>query len=115
MKDYSNPSRKPMMYGGAAKPMKRMSGSPRMGERTVSDKDPVNPKGPTTVGSTQGATPEQEQMQKREMMKRNNSREELKRIATGTSDDALMAASILREMGEKSAMPPGDPEGGSAE
>lgn len=35
MKSYSNPSRKPMMYGGMAKPTKKMS----TGGRSVSDKD----------------------------------------------------------------------------
>ena len=35
MKNYSNPSRKPMMYGGMAKPTKKMS----TGGRSVSDKD----------------------------------------------------------------------------
>jgi ribosomal protein L12E/L44/L45/RPP1/RPP2 len=35
MKNYSNPSRKPMMYGGMAKPKKKMVS----GGRTVSDKD----------------------------------------------------------------------------
>lgn len=35
MKNYSNPSRKPMMYGGMATPKKKMSG----GGRAVSDRD----------------------------------------------------------------------------
>jgi len=35
MKNYSNPSRKPMMYGGMAKPTKKMES----GGRTVSDRD----------------------------------------------------------------------------
>ena len=102
MKQYSNPGRKPMMYGGAAQPKKRMSGSPERGER-------VNPKGPTTVGSTQGATKAEMTAQKREMMKRNNTKEELMKIAgAGSGEDAMIARSILREMGDSGAMPQGD-------
>jgi hypothetical protein len=66
MKQYSNPGRKPMMYGGSASmPMKRMSGTPekQQGERR-------NPAGPSTIGSTQGATKAQEQMQRRETLTR---------------------------------------------
>lgn len=103
MKDYSNPGRKPMMYGGTAEPKKRMTGSPERGER-------VNPKGPTTVGSIQGASPMEMKKQKREEMKRNNTKAELQKIANGSGEDAMMARSILREMGDSGAMPPGDQE-----
>lgn len=66
MKMYSNQPRKPMMGGGMAMSrMKRMSGTPenQQGEQR-------NPEGPTTIGSIQGATKEQEQMQRRETLTR---------------------------------------------
>lgn len=105
MKMYSNNPRKPMMGGGMAMSrMKRMSGTPKnqQGEQR-------NPEGPTTVGSMQGATKEQEQMQRREMLRReikqardegNKAKmERFKKEAGKTGQEAMLIRGILQDMG----------------
>ena len=108
MKPYTNPSRKPMMLGGVTR-VKRMSGSPKKGEKAP-------PKGPITVGSMQGATPEEMQMQRREELERLYERskdnpEDLRRYKMGAeknTPDGMMMRNIINA-GEVD-LPPGDQE-----
>lgn len=112
MKDYSNPSRKPMMYGGKAEPKKRQAGSTGAGERQArSAMANADAQSRLATGRATAEDKSAMEAQRREELKRMPT-EDLKRIATGTSNDALTAVSILRERGESGAMPMGDPEGG---
>ena len=105
MKNYTTPTRKPMMYGGDSR-MKRMSGSPPAGERKP---DRVNPKGATTLAKMQNATPAEIQAQIREDLER-MSTEDLMRLSNESSQEGNIARSILRERGVEGSMPPGDQE-----
>lgn len=115
MKQYSNSPRKPMMYGGVTKPRKKMESGGR-----VSDADKkamanaaANADAQSRVATGRATAKDKAAMeaQRREELSR-MSTAELKKIANGSSNDALTAVSILRERGEPGAMPPGDPEGG---
>ena len=113
-KMYSNQPRKPMMYGGDSRTkmmyggnsrMKRKEGSTDNGEK-MSDMRAAE-----MTASVTGAKKPTEadlQRQRREELKRNNTLPELRKIAAGSDRDAAIAKSILREMGDKGAMPPGD-------
>lgn len=91
-KDYTNGGRKPMMCGGDSR-KNRMSGSPQpRGER-----EKMNPKGATTMQDITGATDAQMQAQREEELRRNNTNEELERIANGTGRDAYLARKILNK------------------
>lgn len=83
------------MYGGDSR-KKRMSGSPQKGEM----KETMNPKGATTMKDMTGATEAQMQMQRREELRRNNSDDELRKIAGGNDRDAMMAREILKNEGK---------------
>ena len=104
-KDYTNGGRKPMMCGGDSR-KNRMSGSPQQrGER-----EQMNPKGATTMQDITGATDAQMQAQVREQMMRKEV-PELQAIASDKNESALrrqMAKSVLRQKGDKGAMPQGD-------
>lgn len=97
MKQYSNSPRKPMMYGGESR-MKRMSGSPQQGEKKP--REQMNPKGATTMQDMTGATDAEMQAQEREMLRRNNSDDQLRKIAEGQGKRALMAREILKNEGK---------------
>ena len=111
MKEYSNPSRKPMMYGGDSR-MKRQAGSTGTGERQARDAM-ANADAQSRVATGRATAKDKAAMeaQRREELNR-MSTADLKKIANGSSNDALTAVSILRERGVEGAMPPGDPEGG---
>lgn len=91
-KEYTNPSRKPMMTGGQANANADTQSRIATGRATRADKAAA-------------------EKQRREELNR-MSTEDLRKVATGNSDDASIAVSILRERGVEGAMPPGDPEGG---
>lgn len=97
MKLYGNTTRKPMMYGGDSR-KKRMSGSPQQGEKKP--REQMNPKGATTMQDMTGATDAQMQAQRREELRRNNTDDELRKIANGTGSDAFMAREILKKEGK---------------
>lgn len=103
-KDYTNGGRKPMMCGGDSR-KNRMSGSPQpRGER-----EQMNPKGATTMQDITGASKAQMATQRREEMMRMDV-PTLRRIASEDKDPAerQTARSVLREKGDKGAMPQGD-------
>lgn len=112
MKEYSNPSRKPMMYGGEGtmKRMKRQAGSSGTGERQARDAM-ANADAQSRVATGRATAKDKEAMeaQRREELSR-MSTPDLKKIANGSSNDALTAVSILRERGEPGSMPMGDQE-----
>lgn len=101
-KMYSNSPRKPMMYGGDSR--KKM----QTGGGAMSDKRIMQMTADVTGGGQ--VSDADVQRQRREELKRNNSKPELRKIAEGSDKDAMIARSILREMGDKGAMPPGDQE-----
>lgn len=97
MKMYANPLRKPMMAGGDTR-KKMQSGGAAManaetqsrlatGRATASDKKAAN-------------------TQRREELMR-MSVSDLRKIANGKDRDAMIARSVLREKGDKGAMPQG--------
>jgi len=119
MKQYSNPSRKPMMaggetkqkmmYGGKATPKKRQAGSQGMGERRARADARANADTQSRVATGRATAADKAAMQKQrreELMRM--SVPELRKIAEGTSNEAMMAREVLRRKGDKGAMPPGD-------
>ena len=99
-KMYSNQPRKPMMYGGDSR--KKMQD----GGGAMSDKRVMQMTADVTGGGKLSDADVERQL--REELKRNNTKPELRKIAAGNDRDAAIAKSILREMGDKGAMPPGD-------
>ena len=118
-KDYSNPSRKPMMYGGESRKKMQQGGTAdaRMARDAMANADAQSR---VATGRATSQDRQAMQAQRREELNR-MSTADLKKIANGSSNDALTAVSILRERGERGAMPPGDQQpagmayGGKAE
>lgn len=115
MKMYTNPSRKPMMYGGMAKPRKKM----QAGGQTVSDADQkamANAAANADIQS-RAATGRAVSDQDKALLEKQRIEElgrmsvaELRKIAGGSlSDkDTMLARKVLRDKGDTGAMPPGD-------
>lgn len=99
-KMYSNSPRKPMMYGGESR-KKMQAGGDAMSDKRAAEMT-------ASVTGAKKPTDADVQRQRREELKRNNSKPELRKIAAGNDKDAMIARSILREMGDTGAMPPGD-------
>ena len=98
MKNYSNSPRKPMMAGGMAMSrLKRQEGTPA-GQR--GEREKVNPQGAMTRQRIAGATDAEMQAQRREELRRNNTDQELRSIASGSGRDAMMARQILQKEGK---------------
>jgi hypothetical protein len=103
VKKYSNPSRKPMMYGGAAmKPKKKMqSGGAAMANAETQSR--------LATGRATAKDKALAQQQRIEELGR-MSMADLRKIAEGTGTDAMLARKVLRDKGDKGAMPSGDQE-----
>ena len=99
-KMYSNQPRKPMMYGGDSR-KKMQDGGGAMSDKRAAEMT-------ASVTGAKKPTDADVERQIREELKRNNTKPELRKIAEGSDRDAMIARSILREMGDKGAMPPGD-------
>ena len=107
-KAYSNPSRKPMMYGGDTR-MKRRSGSTDTGETRAKADAAANAAVQSRVATGQATDKDKAAMQKQRMEELGRMTiPELRKIANGSDSDAMMARSVLRAKGDKGAMPPGD-------
>lgn len=99
MKQYTNSPRKPMMYGGESR-MKRMSGSPPAGEAPVARQKMDDKKEMEIRAGGKTLTEAQVQDQMREDLRRNNTDDELRKIAAGNDKDAMMARDILKKEGK---------------
>lgn len=106
MKQYSNPSRKPMMYGGMTKPKKKMESG---GKAMADAKANADTQSRVATGRATQKDKAAMQRQRREELGR-MSVADLRKIANGNDSDAMIARSVLREKGDKGAMPPGDQE-----
>lgn len=108
MKQYSNPSRKPMMYGGMTKPKKKKKMEDG-GKATADAK--ANADVQSRVATGRATQKDKAAMQKQRMEELGRMTiPELRKIANGSDSDAMMARSVLRAKGDKEAMPPGDQE-----
>jgi len=117
-KMYTNPSRKPMMGGGyaMAKPRKKMES----GGTAVSDADKkamanaaANADTQSRVATGKATAKDKAAMEKQRLEDLGRmSISELRKIASGpmSDDDAMLARRVLRDKGDKGAMPPGDQE-----
>ena len=104
MKQYSNSSRKPMMYGGMTKPKKKMEA----GGKAMADAK-ANADVQSRVATGRATQKDKAAMQKQRMEELGRMTiPELRKIANGSDSDAMMARSVLRAKGDKGAMPPGD-------
>ena len=113
MKKYSNPSRKPMMYGGmATKPKKKMES----GGRAISDADKKAMANAAANASIQSrvATGRNVSDKDKALMEQQRIEElgrmtipELRKIAGGklSDKDTMLARKVLRDKGDKGAMP----------
>lgn len=102
MKKYSNPSRKPMMYGGAAmKPKKKkmQSGGAAMANAETQSR--------LATGRATAKDKGLAQQQRIEELGR-KSIADLRKIAAGKGTDAMLARKVLRDKGDAGAMPSGD-------
>ena len=112
MKKYSNPSRKPMMYGGAAmKPKKRSQGSTDRGEKKAKADAMANAETQSRVATGKATPKDKEAMQRqlREDFRRQikTAKEEgdmaamgrFKKKAEGTGSEAMIIRGILQDMG----------------
>ena len=119
MKQYSNPGRKPMMAGGEAKKQKKMYGGKakqKMELGGAADKKAMaNAAANSAVQSrvaTGSATAKDKALMEKQRMEElmRMSIPELKKIASGSlkDPDTQMARSVLRQKGDKGAMPSGD-------
>jgi|TARA_R110000772_G_scaffold31561_1_gene77814 hypothetical protein len=108
MKTYSNSTRKPMMGGGYASPPKRqkkMSGGPAT---LPAGAEQVNPRGPTTVASMQGASKKDEDRQRMEELKQMYEQlkdkpkdvDRMKAMAAENTKEGMMMRVILQRAGE---------------
>jgi hypothetical protein len=135
MKEYSNKSRKPMMAGGSTMGMSQdiaqRAQKPRVGAGGASAPQGMgmgmmyggtsrkkmqdggsamaNADIQSRVATGRATASDKKAMQKqrREELGR-MSVSELRKIANGNDSDAMIARSVLREKGDKGAMPPGD-------
>lgn len=118
MKLYSNQPRKPMMYGGMATPKKRKK--MESGGKAVSDADKkaVERAAANADVQSRAATGRMSDKDKALMEKQRleelgrMSIPDLRKIASGklSDRDTMLARIVLRDKGDKGAMPPGDQE-----
>jgi len=108
MKNYTNPSRKPMMAGGETR-MKRQQGTMGMGERRARADATANADAQSRLatGRATAADRQAADTQRREEIMR-MPMEDIRRMAEGSGKDAMIARSVLREKGDTEAMPQGD-------
>jgi hypothetical protein len=95
MKQYSNTTRKPMMYGGDSR-KKMQTGGAAMANADAQSR--------MATGRATAADKKADDTQRREELGR-MSVPELRKIAGGKDKDAMIARSVLREKGDKGAMP----------
>jgi hypothetical protein len=102
-KKYSTPVRKPMMYGGmAAKPRKKMSD----GGAAMSNADVQSRAATGRMSDKDKALMEKQRIEELGRM----SLPTLRKIAAGplSDKDTMLARKVLRDKGDKGAMPSGD-------
>jgi hypothetical protein len=101
MKEYSNPSRKPMMYGEMAtnKRKKMQAGGSAMANADAQSR--------LATGRATAADRRADDAQRREEIMR-MPMAEIRKIAEGSGREAMIARSVLREKGDTEAMPQGD-------
>lgn len=95
MKQYSNSTRKPMMYGGDSRKKMETGGAAMANADTQSR---------LATGRATAADKKASDTQRREELGRMTI-QELRQIANGKDKDAMIARSVLREKGDKGAMP----------
>ena len=95
MKQYSNSTRKPMMYGGDSR-KKMQTGGDAMANADTQSR--------LATGRATEADKKAANTQRREDLGRMTI-PELRKIANGSDKDAMIARSVLREKGDKGAMP----------
>jgi len=98
MKDYTNPSRKPMMYGGNSR-KKMQTGGAAMANADAQSR--------VATGRATAADKKADDTQRREEIMR-MPMAEIRKIAEGSGREAMIARSVLREKGDTEAMPQGD-------
>ena len=102
MKSYTNTTRKPMMYGGAARPRKKMQeGGAAMANAEIQSR--------VATGRATSSDKAAMQTQRIEELGR-MPMETLRKIAAGpmSDPDTMLARKVLRDKGDKGAMPSGD-------
>lgn len=100
MKEYSNPSRKPMMYGGDSRKKMRTGGDARANADTQSR---------LATGRATAADKKADEKQRREEISR-MPMDKIRKMAESSDRDGMLAKQVLREKGETGAMPSGDKE-----
>jgi len=100
MKEYSNPSRKPMMYGGDSRKEMRTGGDAKANADTQSR---------LATGRATAADKKADDAQRREEISR-MPMAEIRKLAEGSGREAMIAKEVLRKKGDKGAMPSGDKE-----
>jgi len=102
MKQYSNPGRKPMMYGGMAAPKKR---------KKMESGGTAETQSRVATGKATAKDKAAMQTQRIEELGR-MSVDTLRKIAAGpmSDKDTMLARKVLRDKGDKGAMPSGDKE-----
>ena len=97
-KKYSTPVRKPMMYGGmAAKPRKKMSD----GGAAMANAETQSRLATGRATAKDKALAQQQRIEELGRM----SIADLRKIASGKGTDAMLARKVLRDKGDKGAMP----------
>jgi len=110
MKMYTSQPRKPMMYGGGTR-MKRNQGSTDQGEKKAKADAMANAETQSRVATGKATPKDKAAMEKQRLEDLGRmSISELRKIASGpmSDDDAMLARIVLREKGDKAAMPSGD-------
>lgn len=109
MKQYSNPSRKPMMSGGMTKPKKMMAGGTAKPRKKMQTGGTANAdvQSRLATGRATAADKKADDAQRREEISR-MPMAEIRKIAEGSGKEAMIARSVLREKGDSGAMPQGD-------
>ena len=100
MKEYSTPSRKPMMAGGDTRKMMQEGGSAMANADAQSR---------LATGRATAADKKADDAQRREEIMR-MPMDEIRKLAEGRGREAMIARSVLREKGDTEAMPQGDQE-----
>lgn len=114
MKQYSNTTRKPMMYGGDSR-MKRRDGSTDQGEKKAKADAMANAEAQSRI-ATGRATPADKKAddeQRREEISR-MPMADIRKMAAGTGRDAVLAGSVLRAKGEGRPAPQEKAYGGKS-
>lgn len=96
MKNYSNPTRKPMMYGGQTPRKKMQTGGAAMANAETQSR--------LATGRATAKDKAAAQTQRIEELGR-MSTADLRKIAEGSDTDAMLARKVLRDKGDKGAMP----------